>query len=37
MPDTPPDPAHHAEDFSRRYSEELDIMAGQAMMDLGLT
>jgi hypothetical protein len=37
MPDTPPtDPAEHAVDFGWRYTEDLDIMAGQAMMDLGL-
>jgi hypothetical protein len=35
MPDRPPtDLADHAEDFSRRYSDDLDIVAGQAMMDL---
>ena len=32
----PADPADHAEDFSRRYAEDLDIVAGQAMMDLGI-
>jgi len=32
----PPDPAEHADDFSHRYAEDLDIVAGQAMMDLGL-
>ena len=38
MPDRPPPhPADHAEDFSRRYAEGLDIAAGQIMMDLGLT
>jgi hypothetical protein len=37
MPDKPPtDPADHAEDFSRRYAEDLDIVAGQAMMDVGI-
>ncbi len=37
MPEKPPiDPADHAEDFSRRYAEDLDIVAGQAMMDLGI-
>lgn len=37
MTDKPPtDPADHAEDFSRRYSEDLDIVAGQAMLDLDL-
>jgi hypothetical protein len=32
----PSDPADHAEDFSRRYAEDLEIVAGQAMMDLGV-
>jgi hypothetical protein len=32
----PSDPADHAEDFSHRYAQELDIVAGQAMMDLGI-
>ncbi len=37
MTEKPPsDPADHAEDFSRRYAEDLDIVAGQAMMDLGI-
>ena len=37
MPDAPPiDPADHAEDFSRRYADELDIAAGQVMIDLGI-
>jgi hypothetical protein len=37
MTDKPPaDPADHAEDFSRRYAEDLDIVAGPAMMDLGI-
>jgi hypothetical protein len=37
MPDKPPsDPAEHAQDFSRRYAQDLDIVAGQAMMDLGI-
>jgi len=37
MPDKPPsEPADHAEDFSRRHAEELDIVAGQVMMDLGI-
>jgi hypothetical protein len=31
------DPADHAEEFSRRYADDLDIVAGQAMLDLGLT
>lgn len=30
------DPAEHAADFSRRYAEDLDIIAGQVMMDLGI-
>jgi hypothetical protein len=35
MPDAPPsDPADHAEDFSRRYAEDLDTVAAQAMMVL---
>ncbi len=35
MRDKPPsDPADHAEDFSRRYAEDLDIVAGQVMLDL---
>lgn len=32
----PPDPIEHARDFSRRHAEELDIVAGQAMLDLGI-
>src|SRR5277367_4598539 len=31
----PSEPADHAQDFSRRYAEDLDIVAGQAMMYLG--
>jgi hypothetical protein len=31
-----PTPADHAEDFSRRYAEDLDIVAGQTMMDRGI-
>jgi hypothetical protein len=35
MTEPPPsNPADHAEDFSRRYAEDLDIVAGQAMVDL---
>jgi hypothetical protein len=35
--DTPPtDPAEHAQDFSRRYAEDLEIVAGQVMIDLGI-
>ena len=38
MTEKPPaDPADHAEDFSRRYAEDLEIVAGQAMMDLGIS
>jgi hypothetical protein len=37
MPQKPPsDSADHAQDFSRRYAEDLDIVAGQAMMDLAI-
>src|SRR5581483_10452245 len=37
MPDAPPpDPADHAEDFARRYARELDIAAGQVLMELGI-
>ena len=37
MTEKPPaDPADHAEEFSRRYAEDLDIVAGQTMMDLGI-
>jgi hypothetical protein len=37
MTERPPsDPADHAEDFSRRYAEDLEIVAGQTMMDLGI-
>ena len=32
----PSDTAEHGEDFSRRYAEDLEIVAGQAMMDLGI-
>ena len=32
----PTDSADHAEDFSRRYADAFDIVAGQAMMDLGI-
>lgn len=38
MTEKPPeDAADHAEDFSWRYAPDLEIVAGQAMMDLGLT
>ncbi len=33
----PYDSADHAEDFSHRYAEDLDIATGQVMMDLNLT
>jgi hypothetical protein len=37
MTERPPSqPADHPEDFSRRYAEDLEIVAGQAMMDLGI-
>jgi hypothetical protein len=32
----PTGPADHSEDFSRRYAEDLDIVAGQAMMDIDI-
>jgi hypothetical protein len=32
----PNDAADHAEDFSRRYAEELDIAAGEVLMGLGI-
>ncbi len=32
----PTDSAEHAEDFSRRYADDLDILAGQVMMDLDI-
>ena len=38
MTEKPPsDPADHAEQHCRQYSEELDIFAGQVMLDLGLS
>ena len=38
MPDRPPPhPADHARDFSRRHALDLEIVAGQAMMDLDLS
>jgi hypothetical protein len=37
LPAVPADPAEHAVDFSRRYAEDLEIVAGQAMIDLNLT
>jgi hypothetical protein len=36
MEKPPTDPADHAEDFSWRYAEDLEIDVGQAMIDLGL-
>ncbi len=37
MTDQPPlDPADHAENFSRRYAQELDIAAGEVLMDIGI-
>jgi hypothetical protein len=36
MPDKPPaDPADHAEDFSRRYAQELDVAVVSRSPDLG--
>ena len=37
MDKPPSDPADHAVDFSQRYADDLDIVAGQVMIDLGLT
>jgi hypothetical protein len=38
MPDTPPtDLADHAEDFSRRYAQEMDYLAGDRMTELGIS
>jgi hypothetical protein len=38
MLDTPPTvPADHAEDFSRRYADDMEIATGQVMIDLGLS
>jgi hypothetical protein len=37
MPEQPPtDSADHAENFAHRYAEDLVIVAGQVMMDLGI-
>jgi hypothetical protein len=37
MPDKPPsDPADHAEDFSHRYAQEMDYLAGDRMKELGI-
>ena len=36
MPDTPlPDTADRAEDFARRYAQELDYLSGDRMTELG--
>lgn len=32
----PPDPADHAEDFARRYAQELDYLTGDRMTELGI-
>lgn len=32
----PPDPADHAEDFARRYAQELDYLTGDRMVELGI-
>jgi len=32
----PTDPAEHAEDFSRRYADDFELLAGQVMLDLGI-
>jgi hypothetical protein len=32
----PPDPADHAEDFSRRYAQEMDYLSGDRMTELGI-
>ncbi len=37
MDNPPTDPAEHAQDFAKRYAQDLDIVAGQTMLDLGLT
>ena len=37
MAEQPPiDPGDHAEDFSRRYDEDMDIAAGHVLLDLGI-
>ncbi len=37
MPEKPPpDPADHAEDFSRRYAPEMDYLTGDRMAELGI-
>ncbi len=37
MLEIPADPAEHAADFASRYADDLEIVAGQAMLDLGLS
>jgi hypothetical protein len=38
MPDKPPaGPADHAQDFARRYADELEIATGEVMLQLGLS
>jgi hypothetical protein len=38
MTEKPPsEPADHAEDFSGRYVDDLDIVAGQTMLELGIS
>jgi hypothetical protein len=32
----PAEPADHAEDFAHRYAEDLDLVTGQVMVDLGI-
>ena len=37
MPNAPPqDPADHAEDFARRYAQEMDYLTGDRMTELGI-
>jgi hypothetical protein len=37
MTEQPPEnPADHAQDFSHRYADDLEILSGQVMIDLGL-
>jgi hypothetical protein len=35
--EVPADPADHALEFAHRYAEDLDIIAGQVMLDLGIS
>ncbi len=37
LPVVAENPAEHAADFSRRYADDLEIVVGQAMLDLGLS